>query len=202
MTDVNSILAEMKEIGAVGGHAPKKPLPEPEISRVDEVEVTRANPGPTLKDARGSRTVELLGQAIDQLGVLQETLRQLRDVWHTEDVGATPTESREDRLLAEIRKRKAPELALEPPSEAPRAPVPADLAPSEAQEHPDLEAAREAALAKIRGGQLGDPLKAQIPHDDDDDEDIPFVGSDRALPPGKQPEEMVIKSIPLSGKGG
>ena len=95
-TDVEAILAEMKDIGAVGASRPQpQPVAVEEVV-VEEVEVEQASPGPVLKDARGSQMVGLLDSVINQLEVLQATFREMRQVWQTEDV-MLPAAGRADR---------------------------------------------------------------------------------------------------------
>lgn len=212
--DVKSILAEMERIGALGGPEPKPVVPVAvavaEPGTIQEVEVEQAAPGPVLKDARGAQMIELLDSVIGQLEVLQASFRDMRQLWQTEDVADTPAGDRADRALRAARalktgrpNRTSAEHAAKPepaPPQSARGPLPGDLAPKVPTAPPGTaDAAREAALDKIRAGDHSDPAQFEDP--DDEDDGIPFVGSERAMPPGVGGnDEVSLRTIPISGK--
>jgi hypothetical protein len=181
---VDDILLEMRTIGAIGSTAAQVATP---VDRVEEVAVDRATPGTTLRDLRGPRMVELLDQAVAQLGVLQDTFREIREIWVTED-GAV---DRADAALRQVRAMARTEAV--PPSEAVESRPATKKSVAEAEPPASLEEARLAVLGKIRGGGSADPLSRRAPVDEDDDENVPFVGQEFARPVGD--EAVTVRSL-------
>jgi hypothetical protein len=204
MAKVDKILAEMEAIGALGGRK-SVAVPEVEIAKVEEVTVEKGDPGTTLKDLRGARMAGLLDSAIMQLGSLQQTFRELRDIWVTEEVAAGQSVDR-----AEIVLKHAKEQLGQVPRSAPARPkaVPATLTPADLIQQAPLPVPAPVAAqpsAPGEGWRGVDPLKRVDPVEEDD-EDVPFVGQDRARPPAKQAEEVTVRSlgtrkVPVPGGG-
>jgi len=185
MKNPDDVLAELENVGAVGG-----PLKAPAILEdlVTEVTIEKGPPSVVLRDLRGGQAVEALDSAVRHLDAaigeltgLRESLVRLREVW--EPVGAAPI----PKVAVET-----PETASKPPdaSEAPSPPQ-APSTPVEPQQEPlgdDYERAREAALRKIRGEDIPETAF-------DEEDDVPFVGQTRAPLLGQEPEEVTIGTV-------
>ena len=180
---VGNVLAELAELGALGG--PETPPPS---APVTVVEVEQGPPSVELRDRRGPQAVEAIDAAVAHLSKVAESLEgarkallQLREVWQAVE-------------------ESAPELPLsapetpEPAAEAPEAAAPPPTPPAAppAAGETDLDRAREMARRKILGEDLTDAQREAV----DAEEDVPFVGQERATLPGQQPEgEVTIGTL-------
>jgi len=178
MKSVDDVLAELKGLGAVGG---LKPEVEPSTALAAEVE-----PGshgfrvdPRVGQAVGviEDAVRSLDDAIRGLEGVREALVRLHGVWSSGEAQEAPLTSAVDPGAP------APEPVVEP-VRAPTSPV-SDVP----RDNDAYMKAREAARRKI----LGEGLPAGA--EEDDEENVPFVGQVRALPPGQEPEEITIGTV-------
>lgn len=178
----DTVLNDLKRVGAVGG-LPKTPAISESL--VTEVEIEKGPPSVSLRDLRGGRTVEAvdeavacLDDAVRGLEGVREALVRLRRVWE-------PVEEADDGPGTVL---ETPETVLRG-SETPEAPSTPSL-PQELQEaDPEAVArARESARRKI----LGEDIPSEQRAADEDEDDTPYVGQTRALPPGQEPEEISL----------
>ena len=81
MTDTQSILAELEDLGATGD----KPV---EVQKVEEARVQKSSPAPVLLDERGTKMVRLADIVIGELdnlivsaSTMRDALSEMRDIW-------------------------------------------------------------------------------------------------------------------------
>jgi len=119
---------------------------------------------------------------------LREALTRLREVWapvDDVDEGLETVLETPETPLESAEATEAPSTPLSPPK------------PSEGTQEPpipDEEAlarAREAARRKI----LGEDIPEGEREGDEAEENVPFVGMERAMPPGQEPEEITIGTV-------
>lgn len=191
-TNTDDVLADLKMVGAVGG-APKAPVfPE---NMVTEVEIEQGPPSVALRDLRGAKATEAIDGAVRHIDDamrsfegLREALGFLREVW-------APVEDADEGLETVL---ETPQTALESvgATEAPSTP-PSPPKPTEGVQEPPIHneeahaRAREAARRKILGEDIPEGERASV----EAEEAIPFVGMERALPPGQEPEETTIGTV-------
>ena len=181
----DDVLADLKRVGAVG--APPPP-PVPFVVEVEKGVPESIEP----VDSRGAESVEAIDAAISGLDDAvrglegaREALVRLRRTWEpSEDRTKAPVEAPEASLSASKASEAHP-VAAEPQ----RPPEPSHE-PQEVDEE-TLARAREAARRKILGEDLPPEKRAAMEEEDD----VPFVGQDRALPPGMEPEEITIGTV-------
>ena len=181
MDSVDKVLDELKSVGAVGGL--EKTVQA--LTTVDEVVIDRGAPSAPMRDLRGSLAVDAVDEALAQIDVAVEALNamkgalgRLRDVW-------TPSEAFDEEDVLE---GATPSEAPQPPSqreEAPKAPVALDTG------NETYERAREAALRKIRGDDIPEEKRTALEEDDD----VPYVGQERAVPSGQEPTEVSLGTV-------
>jgi hypothetical protein len=185
--NVDSVLAELKTVGALG--VPQQ-SPRAPVEAITEVQIEQGPPSPVLRDLRGPKTVAAVDEAVAALDVAvrglegaRAALMRLREVWE-------PAEDAEPLQVA----LETPLTAAEAPAtpvEAPEGAATPSEPPEGTQSPPDDEQyarARENALRKIRG--------EDVPEAGADDEDnVPFVGQVRATLPGQEPEEVTIGTV-------
>lgn len=167
--DVGEILAELKSIGAVD--APKEPVAEIVVTPIVEV---RPEPLPVAP-------IHEIFKALETIRINLLLLVEGR----TEAPPLAPAVSAEPAVLKSKTKvsKKAPKAPqVEPVSVQPEAaPLPVAATPRNASLPPPktLEEARARVLAKIRGEALP---AAQGGLADDEEDNLLFVGQDRAIP--------------------
>lgn len=176
---VDEVLQDLKDVGAVG--VPYK-APSTPVVRVAEVTVEQGPPQAPLVDLRGEYVVRAIDETLQYIdGMARElvgmrgALERLKEVWTVE---ASTMES-----VTVDTPMEQPELPEESVS-APKVPAPKAIGEDA------YARAREAALRKIRGGGVDHNLPLE-----EEDDNIPFVGQVRALPPGQEPEEFTVGTL-------
>lgn len=171
----DEVLADLKRIGAVGA-PPPAPIPMP-VPMPVVMEVEKRVSETLLDDSRQAEMFEAVDEAIDALDGVVRGLGELREA------------------LTRLREIGSLEMPPGPVDAADNTPEPPE--PLEALEEPQrydaeaFERAREAARRKILGEDLPPENRAAL----DEDDDVPFVGQGRALPPGMEPEEIIIGTV-------
>lgn len=191
MVNPDDVLADLKRVGAVGG--PKTPA----ISEaaIESIEIERGAPGPVLRDLRGGRAVGAIDNAVRHLddavraleGV-RESLVHLRQVWEPvgeDEEGVFEAMGPPETALGSLEEEESPPIPGNSPTPLGGAQSPAAVDPEA------LAAAREMARRKILGENMPPEHRAKMEAEDD----VPFVGQDRALPPGRGPEEITIGTV-------
>jgi len=186
----DDVLADLKRVGAVGG-SPKTPSISEAI--VTEVEIEQGAPGAVLRDLRGERAVEAIDDAVRHLDDamrafegLRESLVHLRRVWEPvsgDEVPSFQAPETPETALDGLERPGAPPM---PPN--PQGPPEADRGPQDVDPEA-IARAREMARRKI----LGEDIPPEQRKEDEDD--VPYVGQTRALPPGMEPEEITIGTV-------
>lgn len=187
--NTDDVLAELKRVGAVGG--PPKAVAVSDAV-VTEVEIEQGPPSVHLRDLRGGLAAEALDDAVRHLdGVmgeltgLRESLVRLRMVW-------APVEDDEEPETAPVAAPEAP-LSVPEPVEGASTPPEPPSAPEASPDEETLARAREAARRKILGEDIPEGERSKM--HGEEEEDVPFVGMERALPPDRQPEEITIGTV-------
>lgn len=192
--NADEVLNELRSVGAVGGLEKTA-----RASNIEEVIIDQGPPVAALRDLRGPRAVEAIDSALVQLGIAVEALQgarealgELRGVWARPEDYDTPEPQEIDT---------GEEIDPAPETEEPK---PVQMVSTEIDED-TYRRAREAALRKIRGEDISKEQLARLEKEDD----VPFVGQERALPPGQEPEEISLgtvgtikPSFPLEGENG
>lgn len=179
----DDVLAELEGLGALG-------VPQSLAPPVTEVVIEQGPPSAEIRDIRGPETVAaideaLLGldDAVNALERVKAALIRFREVWEPEETLPEPPET----VLKVVKDSPTPAALPQPsePSEGPTDLVPPALGHFASGD--DYLRAREAAVRKIRGDDL--------PGDEGDDDNIPFVGQERAVPMGQEPDEVTIRTV-------
>lgn len=193
----DDVLAELEKVGAVG--APPKTPSVPALA-VTEVEMDQGPPSADLIDLRGEHAV---GAVDDALRALDDTVRglegvrealvRLRRVWEDFDgVVAGAEVLPEGPEAAEApsvppEPEQASETLVEPP------PHYSGLSKAAFEDPEAYKRAIEAARTKILGeGRTPEQWDDERGEDEDN---VPYVGQVRALPPDREPEEVTIGTV-------
>lgn len=183
----DEVLAELKQVGALGG------LPKPPV--VPDVEIEQEVPHEPPLDPRGDLSrvalddaVRYLDGAVREMTGLREALASLREVWEpvetTESPVGVPVVPPES--LLSISKRvegtSKPLVPVEPPEPT-----------SDAPDEETVARARAAARRKILGEDIPEDELARL--HGEVEEDVPFVGAERARMPGQEPQEITVGTV-------
>jgi hypothetical protein len=185
-SDVFNVLAELASLGAVN-----REEPPPTDGEVESVEIDHGPPGPMLNDSRGLRldTVsDRFGSAITELTAAKTAIDELLSVWRLAD-GVQPEKKLE---TPPSMPENAPRPSVETAQPVAPLPPPVNASPPPAKELESYQAARMAAIAKIRGE---DERTRQRRASMQEEDNVPYVGQVRVRPPGQESEETTIGTL-------
>ena len=184
MPKADDVLKELESIGVT-----RPSLKEAVTTKVEEVVLERGAPSPKFRDVRRDKMIESLGVAISYvddclgaMGGLKHALEDMRSIWTTD--------------AEDLKKVVAPSV---PVPAATSIPAPS---PVSASEGAGYEEARQRAIEKIRGADV------ELV---DKEEDVPFVGQERAVPEARKKTDQEVSigtlgtlepSLPLEDSNG